>query len=343
MTKKTYRKWCIPVLFAVLLTLAAGLVGCSARFPRLEVADFRITEEEYLRAMYQARNDVLSDHAAISHSLQDWSAETPLGDPRELTMERTLALLREYYAEGTLAVERGYLSDAGFDAMVQQMEQINGNRQEALDSGAVVSGFASFTVDDYISYRAASLRLQFCSDPLNPEYPVTPEELRARYESDRDSLYQQPDSMELAFVVIDFPSDEEEQALLQLHERAIETGDLAAAVAEQPRLQNHYQQISVDPGTYSAYERTMSDILFWAAELQPGEFSPVHSREGRLCLIQCLSRTDHSYVPLEAVQSVVEQSIRESRYDGLIAERMDSMQIQGDLNNLYRFTAEQLP
>ena len=342
MTKKPYRRRCIPVLCAVLLTLA-GLLSCSPRFPRLEVGGFRITEAEYLRAMYQARNDVLSDHAAISHSLLDWSAETPLGDPRELTMERTLALLREYYAEGTLAVERGYLADAGYDAMVQQMEQINGNRQEALDSGAVVSGFASFTVDDYISYRAASLRLQFCSDPRNPETQVTPEELQQRYESDRDSLYQQPDSMELSFVVIDFPSDEQEQALLQLRELAMETGDLAAAVAEQPLLQNHYRQISVDPGTYSAYERTMSDILFWADALQPGELSPVHSREGRLCLIQCISRTDHSYVPLEAVQSVVEQSVRESRYDALLAERAEAMELRGDLKELYRYTAQQLP
>ena len=342
MTKKPYRRWCIPVLCAVLLTLA-GLLGCSPRFPRLEVGGFRVTEEEYLRAMYQARNEVLSDHAAISHSLLDWSAETPLGDPRELTMERTLTLLREYYAEGTLAVERGYLADAGYDAMVQQMEQINGNRQEALDSGAVVSGFATFTVDDYISYRAASLRLQFCSDPQNPEYQVTPEALQQRYEDDRDSLYQQPDSMELSFVVIDFPSDEEEQALLQLHARAMETGDLAAAVAEQPLLQNHYRQISVDPGTYSAYERTMSDSLFWADALQPGELSSVHSREGRLCLIQCISRTNHSYVPLEAVQSVVEQAIRESRYDALLAERAEAMELRGDLKALYRYTAQQLP
>ena len=149
--------------------------------------------------------------------------------------------------------------------------------------------------------------------------------------------------MELSFVVIDFPSDEEEQALLQLHARAMETGDLAAAVAEQPLLQNHYRQISVDPGTYSAYERTMSDILFWADALQPGELSSVHSREGRLCLIQCISRTNHSYVPLEAVQSVVEQAIRESRYDALLAERAEAMELRGDLKALYRYTAQQLP
>ena len=36
------------------------------------------------------------------------------------------------------------------------------------------------------------------------------------------------------------------------------------------------------------------------------------------------------------------QSIRESRYDDLIAARMENMEIRGDLDKLQRFTAEQL-
>ena len=62
-----------------------------------------------------------------------------------------------------------------------------------------------------------------------------------------------------------------------------------------------------------------------------------------LCLVLCLSRTVHQYTPLEAVQSMVAQSIRESRYEALIAERMENTQIRGDLESVYRFTAEQLP
>ena len=91
LTRKTV--W-IPVL-CILILAALALGGVSDRFPRLEVAGFRITEEEYLRAMYQARNDVLSDHAAAGISLQDWDCETPLGDPRRLTMERALEILSE--------------------------------------------------------------------------------------------------------------------------------------------------------------------------------------------------------------------------------------------------------
>ena len=84
MKKTKYRRvlWLLPLL------CAAALIPLFLRgsFPRLEVAGFRITEEEYLRAMYQARNDVLSDHAAAGISLKDWSAETPLGDPCDLAI-----------------------------------------------------------------------------------------------------------------------------------------------------------------------------------------------------------------------------------------------------------------
>ena len=188
----------LPVL--ILACLAAWLWSGGAAFPRLEVAGHRISQEEYLRVMYQARNDVLSDHSEAGISLRDWSAETALGDPRQMTMERTLAILSEYYAVSTLAVERGYLADAGYDAMLQDMEDINRQRQEAMESGAVITGFPQFTVADYITYRASSLRLQFTDDSANPENQVTEEEILRRYEADRDRLYLQPDSLVLQFL-----------------------------------------------------------------------------------------------------------------------------------------------
>lgn len=334
------RKVVLPVLAIVLLAcLAAGLWAFSDPFPRLEISGFRITREEYLRAMYQARSDVLSDHAAAGISLKDWSAETALGDPRRLTADRALEILSEYYAVSTLAVERGYLANAGYEAMMQDMEDINRRRQEALDSGGVVTGIPVFTADNYITYRALNLKLQFCSDPANPEYAVTEEDIRQRYEADRDSLYLQPDSMELSFLLAD-GADAELEADFQ---KARETGDLALTLEEMPHLMSYYQEISVTPDTYGVYARSHGDVLAWASGLSAGEFSPVLREEDRLCLIRCTRRTDAQYAPLEEVESLVVQSIRESRYDDLIAARMEGAGIRGDLNALYRFTAEQLP
>lgn len=326
------------------LALTVCLNGCSDAFPRLEVAGFRVTEEEYLGAMYRARGDVLSEHAAAGISLADWSQDTALGDPCEMLTERTLELLREYYAVSTLAVERGYLAGAGYDAMLRDMERINRQRQEALESGAMVTGLRQFTPEDFLTYRTSNLRLQFCSDPDNPENQVTPEEIRERYEADKGNLYLLPDELELGFLLIQ-TTPEEAQALQpeleQLRQSALEMGGLVPALEELPQLKDHYAEITVDRGTYSVYARSHGDILLCAEGLQTGDISQVFHQEGWLCLVECRQRTEHNYVPLEEVQSVVLQSIRESRYDALIAQRMADMEVDTDFKALCRFTAKQ--
>lgn len=336
-----------PVLCAavlVLTALTAGLRAFTSPFPRLEIAGYQVTQEEYLRAMYQARNDVLSAHAAAGISLTDWSAETALGDPRKLTMERALALLSQYYAVSTLAVERGYLTEAGYDAMLRDMEEVNRQRQQALQSGAMVTGIPQFTPDDFLTYRASNLRLQFCADPSNPENQVTPEELRQRYEADKGNLYALPDDLELGFLVID-TSPGEAQALLPeleaLRQLAVEKGGLSLALEAHPQLKEHYAEISVDRGSYSVYARSHGDILLCAEGLQTGDISQVFRQEGWLCLVECRQRIARNYAPLEDVQSVVLQSIRESRYDALIAQRAEELEIDADFQALYRFTAKQ--
>lgn len=333
------RGWILVIAALVLGLFASRLWKNSQSFPQLEVAGFRIGQEEYLRAMYQARNDVLSDHAAAGYSLKDWNSRTPLGDPVELTVERTVEILKQTYAVGLLAVERGYLHDAGYDALKAELEEVNRQRAEALASGGVVTGFREFTLADYLDYRASGLRLQFCADPNNPEYQVTARELSERYEADRDRLYRQPESMELAFLTGEDTLAPEFERLAQ---RARELGHLADALEEFPGLKPCYQEISVHPGNYAAYDRSHGAVLALAAELEAGQLSEVFRQENRICLVECHTRSGGGYAPLEEVQTVVAESIRQSRYDALIARRIDAIETELDLDGLYRFTAAQL-
>lgn len=338
--KKRRFLWIILVSAVILAVCAVALWTRGDDFPKIEISGHKISREEYVRAMYQARNDVLSDHAAAGISLTDWSRETELGDPCALATERALEILSEYYAVSTLAVERGYLEDAGYAAMERELEELNEQRQQAIDSGAVITGVPTFTTADYMTYRASGFKLQFCNDPANPENQITDAELQARYEADRDSLYRQSESMELAYILIDAGNDADAWEQILQEARAI--GDLNAVLTEFPQLGDFYREVSVTPGNYASYERSIGDVLALAQELEERELSKVFRQEDRLCLVLCRSRTGEPYAPLSDVASVVAQSIRESRYDALLAERMENMETRGDLGKLYRFTAEQL-
>lgn len=337
---KRKRLWFITVLAVILAACAIALWAAGDDFPKIEISGHKISREEYVRAMYQARNDVLSDHAAAGISLTDWSRETDLGDPCALATERAIQILTEYYAVSTLAVERGYLEDASYAAMERELAELNEQRQQAMESGAVFTGIPAFTLIDYMTYRASGFRLQFCNDPANPENEITDAELQVRYEADRDSLYRQSESMELAYILIDAGNDADAWEQLLQEARAI--GDLTAALAQFPQLGDFYREVSVTPGNYASHERAIGDVLALAQELEEGELSRVFRQEDRLCLVLCRARSGEPYAPLSDVASVVAQSIRESRYDALLAERMENMEIRGDLGKLYRFTAEQL-
>ena len=62
--------WVIPAALLILICSAAVWRAASGGFPRLEVSGFPVSREEYVRAMYQARNEVLSDHAAAGISFR---------------------------------------------------------------------------------------------------------------------------------------------------------------------------------------------------------------------------------------------------------------------------------
>lgn len=339
-------RWLCPAALALLLGgLSIWLAGREEPFPQLQVGTHSVSRESYDWALSQARKDILSRHAEAGIALTDWQAENDLGVPYALAADRALEILQEYYAVSTLAVERGYLTDGSFEAAAQAQEEYNRQCQKTLESGGIVTGLTEFTLSQFIDYRANALRRQFTADDTNPEMAVTQVDIQERYETDKDSLYQAQDTMSLGVILLDAePEDREtlESELEQLRREALEHGSLAEAAENSETFRQWYQQMDISNSNYATYARGYGDVLSWSEDLQTGELSPVYSVEGRLCLIQCISREAQSYVPLEDVAAVVTQAIREDRYDALVAERSETLEISGDREALRSYCARQL-
>lgn len=337
------------IFLAASALLLAGLcfwfAGQEEPFPQLQVGGHSISREACDWALSQARKDILSRHAEAGIALTDWQTETALGVPYELAADRTLEILQEYYAVSTLAVERGYLSDSSFEAAAQAQEEYNRQRRQTLESGGIVTGLTEFSLSQFIAYRANALRRQFTADDTNPEMAVTQVDIQERYEQDKDALYQAQDPLSLGVILLDAGPEEVETLeaeLEQLRREVLQNGSLAEAAESSETFRQCYQQLDITDSNYATYSRGYGEVLSWSEELQTGEVSSVYSVGGRLCLIQCLSREAKSHVPLEDVASVVTQNIREDRYDALVAQRMETLEISGDREELGSYCARQL-
>lgn len=328
---------------AVLLFSLLGIWGIS-RGPerlRLKVAGDEIGEEAYSWAMYKARNEILSMHSAAGISPVEWDVRTELGLPSEMVSDRAVEILKEFYAVGTLAVERGYLEDAGFDALEQARQALNKSKQEAVASGGIVTGLTSYSMERYIDYRNESLRRQFCDDEANPEMVITEQELTERYEQDKDRFYALPDSFRLSWIQVQNQPQLEEQ-LGQLRVDAVESGSLTKALEQYPQLAVFHREEYFDGGNYAAYEREYSFLLACADELQRGEFSRVICQDGQIWLIACVERKENGYADFGSVAAVVKGNIRKERYDALVTSLAGQISAEYDAGALYSYTAGRL-
>lgn len=346
---RSVKKRVVVCCGAVAVALLLGIFGYGEyrqSRPLLVVGGYEVSREEYRWAMYQARDDVLSEHSAHGITSIEWDVSTRLGMPYEMVAQRAVEILCEYYAVSTLAVERGYLEDAGYEALTRELEEENRLRSEAVASGGIVTGLSSYDLEQYIEYRTSALRRQFCDDESNPEMTVTQQEVRQRYEADKATLYTVEDTRKLRFIEIRDVPEEQAEALeaqvLQLRERTAQCGSMAEAVNEMPQLQEYYQELTIDSDSYAAYARSYGDLLVYAQELDTGDVSQVICCNGWIWLIECVERIENDYASYESVAAVVERSIREQRYDALVAQRAAQMEIGYDAAELYRYTARQL-
>lgn len=344
------------VFLVVLVVVACVLISVfaldSGRGNKvlLTVDGTEIHEEVYRWAMFSARNDVLAEHTRNGISPVYWNTPTSLGMPYEMVAERAVEILRENYAVSSLAVERGYLEDASFEALSDQFKSENKDRAEAISAGKIITGLSGYDLNQYIQYRASALRRQYCDDDNNPEMNITEEEMRQRYDQDKDSLYVQEDKLDLRYIEVYTDSlelsekkiAELEEEVDDLRQAAAEWGSLEEALEQVPSLQKYYQTATIDEESYAAYARSNEDLLYYAEDLQTGDLSKLINENGRIFLIECVKRVKNGYIPFETLTSVLKRSLQEQKYDVLIENRTTRIEAIYDAEKLYRYTAKQL-
>lgn len=178
----------IAVIFlaaaAAVIVFLSGMAG-KARL-HLRINGTEISEEEYLQAVKAVRYDVAAYFAGTYGAKEEdsfWSEEYGEEIPCEKLAEEAVERLKYIHAVYGLAEEKGYIDDAGYDALAERLEDENASRKEKIEAGEPVYGLSEYTLDLYMEYEVSSFRERYCNDETNEGMDLTEEEILEYYES----------------------------------------------------------------------------------------------------------------------------------------------------------------
>lgn len=340
------------MIIAIVLIAIAGIIAQKILSDRslLYIDERKIGEEEYQRAVFQARNNVQTRLAEQGITIESWDMPTDSGIPYEMAAEQAIHILQEYYAVSTLAVQCGYLENADFDELKKELEEENKNRQAEIMAGKVVTGLDHFEIEQYMQYRADQIRQRYCADNKNTDMNISEEELHKQYECDKDIYYTCEDDLKLSYLELDlnlsefegYDSLQMEQQVQRVRETAISYHSLEKALEEFPNLKPFYKTIDIKGENYASYEKAYAELLAYAGEISSGEITDVINEYEKIYLIFCTDRVNNGYISFEKVSGIVEKTVRERKYDDLIQERIKKQKVKFNEEKLYSYTARQL-
>ena len=189
--KKTGKGKIFIIIAVIFLAAAAAvgifLYGVSGRERlHLRINGSEISEEEYLQAVKAVRYDVAAYFAGTYGALEEgsfWSEEYGGEIPCEKLADEAVERLKYIHAVYGLAEEKGYIDDAGYDALVERLEDENASRKEKIEAREPVYGLSEYTLDLFMEYEVSSFRERYCNDKTNEGMDLTEEEILAYYES----------------------------------------------------------------------------------------------------------------------------------------------------------------
>lgn len=347
--------WIILPAAAVVAIAAIMLVFFLTRPPvlQLSINGEKVDQDEYLHVMnnevYDVTQTFTTEYGANVDS-KFWETDFYGKVPYRVLADHTIEKLKHLRAVYGLAEEKGYIDSAGYQALLTRFENENSSRKQKIENGEPVYGLSEFTLDLYMEYEMDAIQKEYCSDLNNQGMQLSEEEINAYYEENKDILFRKDDDIELSYIKIDpvlegFDESQMEtfeQELENLYKQVDENSPMSSVITGSQLLFPYYHSQKVLSAETAAQSKAIGDVLELAAELKKGECTQVIEQNGTLYLIQCTDRVEYDYLPLEEVKDNIEKNLREQHYNELIAERAQNAVLEGNLEDVYTFTLENI-
>lgn len=339
----------ICIIITIILLAAIVFVGIFVYRNQFSLAvnGSKIDKEEFLDAAAQKKYEVISyfsGKTGQSAGAGFWETETDGELPYKKLADAAVEQLKYIHAVYGLAKEKGYIEDDSYQGLLERWESENQLRKEKIARGEAVYGLSEYTLELYREYEMDTIQKQYCEDPENEGMEITDADREQYYEEHKDS-YQRDDDRILDYIKIPYENegmseeeaDELKDRLTAIYKKMDESHPLAELAEADEELSAYLEHADVTADELTIYSRTISDILEYAWELDAGESTAVIDEYGCLYLIECTSRTANDATPLEEVKDNIDKTLREERYDEIIARLAEEARTEGDMERIYFF------
>ena len=346
--KKKLKLTMLIILLSIMV-LAVLFFAINSSNLKVSISGVKVDEDEYINTMnskkYEITQYFISKYGAkITNDF--WETEFNGEYPYKMLADSTMDELLVRHSIYQLAEEKGYVDSAEYKDFIKRLNNENKVREENVKNGVPVYGLSKFTEDLYLEYETDQFQKAYCNDLNNEGMEISLEDVTKYYEENKESLFRKNDDFELYYVKVYYAALElSEKEVKDIKERMIDISKkiddnnlLLDLVENDEILKEYFTHESILSAELSTKAKTMGDVLDIAMDLDKGDVTQVIDENGCLYLVQCINRVDYDYIPYEEVRDNINKAIREERYDNIIASRVDSLEVNSDINKIYNFT-----
>lgn len=337
----------IPILISLIVITSLLLINNSNL--KMRISGIKVDENEYEMIINNKRYDVTQyfiDKYGAKITESFWTESFNGEYPYKMLADETTKELVRIHSIYNVAKEKGYVDSEEYKDFIKRLNDENNLRAQNIKEGKPVYGLSNFAEEVYLEYEADKLQKAYCNDLNNEGMEISLEEATKYYEENKKTLFIKNDDFKLAYVKVYYESldlsNEEvkniKNYMIEISKKVDEDSFLLELLENDEKLKDYLSYEEVLSAELSAKAKVMGDVLDISMQLEKGEITQVLDENGCLYLIQCIDRVNYDYLPFEEVRDNINKALREKHYDEIIISRSENLVVDGEIDNIYKFT-----
>ncbi len=287
-----------------------------------------VSTEEYALLAQKHKNDILMRYSTDQVNQPDFWEQEINGEVPYKQLETVIEKdLKEKYSIKHLAVKEKAVDDYSFSDLKQFMEKENNVSEDSTDSSENY-GLKTYDMSTYYDYWYSNLETSLINKMVTDAdlIKVTDADCKSYYKTAQDNFTY---DVGVEIVYVEVSETEDSNAI----ETAQQLADQLQTVNDTEELSKQYPQAQIQQISLNSLDTQegLSGVYLnrWniASGLAEGEIYGPYEDQGAVCVMKCLSRTEHGVIAYDQVKDQIQRYLQMNQAQNYIDENKDSIKV----------------